>query len=553
MVGAYPLVRKYLAARARTEEAIREGESRVRLLLDSTGEGIYGIDLLGLCTFVNAAAAKMLGYDDAKSLLGRNMHDLVHHTLKDGSAYPVQACPIYKAFRSGESVHSDDEIFWRSDGTSFPVEYRSYPILNEGARIGAVVTFVDIGGRRRAEETVRLRDRALRSISQGIVITDPSRHDNPIVYANATFEQITGYSEVEVLGRNCRFLQGADTDPGAVSKLREAVDGRHECSVELLNYRKDGTPFWNALSLAPIADSAGRVTHFVGVQTDITRRKEYEEEVRRSEERLRSLVEATSAIVWNTPTAVEFVNEQPAWAAFTGQDFEHYRGKGWLDAVHPADREPTALAWRTAEAHRSVFLAEQRLRRADGEYRNMQVRVVPIVSEDGAVREWVGVHTDITEQKRRRGGPTRDRAAVPGHGRLHAPARLDGPARRPDLLVQPALVRLHRHDPRADGGLGLAVGPRPRGAARASWHKFKAAFASGEPWEDTFPLRRHDGEMRLAPLPRPARQGRAAAGSSAGSAPTPTSPSSASSRSRSARPRRRPRPPAAPRAPSWPT
>jgi PAS domain S-box-containing protein len=123
------------------------------------------------------------------------------------------------------------------------------------------------------------------------------------------------------------------------------------------------------------------------------------EELRRGEQRYRSLVEATTAIVWNTPASGEFESEQPGWSAFTGQSTEQLWGWGWLEAVHPDDRPNTARVWSAAVAARSLYQVEHRLRRHDGEYRHMLVRAVPIV-EGGAIREWVGIHTDIDDRKK---------------------------------------------------------------------------------------------------------------------------------------------------------
>ena len=131
-------------ARKLIEQAHREAEEKVTLLLNSTAEAIYGIGLDGCCTFVNPACLRMLGYDDAGELVGRNMHELMHHTTSDGRHYPISECQINQAFHHGEGVHVDDEVFWRQDGTSFPVEYWSYPVREAGEITGAVVTFLDI-------------------------------------------------------------------------------------------------------------------------------------------------------------------------------------------------------------------------------------------------------------------------------------------------------------------------------------------------------------------------------------------------------------------------
>lgn len=119
-----------------------------------------------------------------------------------------------------------------------------------------------------------------------------------------------------------------------------------------------------------------------------------------SELRYRSLIEATAAIVWNTPASGEFETEQPGWAGFTGQTFEELKGWGWLNAVHPDDRPHTARVWSAAVASRTIYQVEHRIRRRDGEYRHMIVRAVPILAEDGAIIEWIGVHTDVSAQMR---------------------------------------------------------------------------------------------------------------------------------------------------------
>jgi PAS domain S-box-containing protein len=127
---------------------------KLTLLLDSTGEGIYGIDLDGHCTFINRAGAGMLGYR-VEQVLGRNMHELAHHSHEGGGPYPEEQCPILKAFRKGESCRVDQEVFWRADGTSFPVEYSSHRIVDGGQVRGAVITFSDISKRRLAEEQLQ--------------------------------------------------------------------------------------------------------------------------------------------------------------------------------------------------------------------------------------------------------------------------------------------------------------------------------------------------------------------------------------------------------------
>jgi PAS domain S-box-containing protein len=129
-------------------------QDRLSLLLESTGEGIFGIDLNGHCTFINSAGARMLGLA-ADEVLGQNMHELTHHSHRDGSHYPVDTCPIFNAFRQGLGCRIDTEVFWRGNGDSFSVEYSSYPILKQKTVLGAVITFVDITERRNAEAELK--------------------------------------------------------------------------------------------------------------------------------------------------------------------------------------------------------------------------------------------------------------------------------------------------------------------------------------------------------------------------------------------------------------
>src|SRR5438132_16419 len=132
-----------------------------------------------------------------------------------------------------------------------------------------------------AEATLRLRDRAIAETSNGILITDPHQPDNPIIYVNPAFERITGYRMDEVLGRNCRFLQGPDTDPATVDVMRQAIAERQDCQVVIRNYRKDGAPYWNALTISPVHEGRGQVTHSAGGLVDISARKDAEEAIER--------------------------------------------------------------------------------------------------------------------------------------------------------------------------------------------------------------------------------------------------------------------------------
>jgi len=138
----------------------------------------------------------------------------------------------------------------------------------------------------RVQAQLELKDRALAASAEGITIADARLPDNPLIYANAGFERLTGYSVAEVLGRNCRFLQGAGTDRATVNALRTAIHEKQPITVQLLNYKKDGTPFWNRLSITPVEDHSGTVTHFIGVQSDVTAERQAKDDLQIANERL---------------------------------------------------------------------------------------------------------------------------------------------------------------------------------------------------------------------------------------------------------------------------
>ncbi|MEJ7638055.1 MAG: PAS domain-containing protein, partial [Singulisphaera sp.] len=173
------------------------------------------------------------------------------------------------------------------------------PIGRDGRKLGAVVTFVDNTHRKQAEETMLLRDRSLRAISQGLFITSPYRQDEPILYVNDAFEEMTGYDLREVKGRDITVLQGPETDPAAIERVRSCFREGSEATVELLLYREDGPPFWATLSVSPVQDTDGRVTHFVGVMTDVTERKRAEDELRQAKEAAEVASRAKSSFLAN--------------------------------------------------------------------------------------------------------------------------------------------------------------------------------------------------------------------------------------------------------------
>ncbi|WP_372609691.1 putative bifunctional diguanylate cyclase/phosphodiesterase, partial [Halomonas sp.] len=182
---------------------------------------------------------------------------------------------FFDAARAGESSHYELEIIV-SNGERRALELLNLPIMVDGVVRGVYGIAKDITERRRNETRLRVLERGVQASINGVVIADATQPDLPIIYANATFVKMTGYSLDEVLGRNCRFLQGEDTDLEALEAIRDALSERHDVHITLRNYRKDGSPFWNDLYISPIPDAEGLITHFVGVQHDVSEHKAYE-------------------------------------------------------------------------------------------------------------------------------------------------------------------------------------------------------------------------------------------------------------------------------------
>ena len=260
----------------------------------------------------------------------------------------------------------------------------------------------EIAERKQAEEHLVLLERAVESSANGIVISDAAQPDNPVIFVNRAYEQITGYHKEEALGHNGRYLQGEDRDQPGLQQLRAAISEGRECRVVLRNYRKDGSLFWNELHVSPVRDSAGGVTHYVGVQNDITELKLTEEAVRASEERFRQLADNVREVFWVVrPDWSQFLYVNPAYEEMWGRTCESlYREPlSFLAGIHPADRE-TMAAWIRRQRFDKPAFAEHRITRPDGSIGWIWSRAFPVRNSSGEVYRIVGLSEDVTERKR---------------------------------------------------------------------------------------------------------------------------------------------------------
>jgi PAS domain S-box-containing protein len=299
----------------------------MRLLLESTGEGIYGIYLNGCCTFINMSAVRMLGYDVPEDLLGQNMHEMIHHSRADGSHYPVEECPIFLSLKEvrdcslASDCHVEDEVLWRKDRTSFHSRYSYNPIIENGVVRGSVITFSDITERKQVEEKIRqlnttLEGRVMERTADlnGMIdalqkeIEDRKEIERKLLESEDRYRRITesvtdyiysvkvenGAAKETVHGQGCLAITGyssaelsadpylwlnmvlSDDRALVLDQTTKILTGTEVPAVEHRIIRKDGTERWVKSTCVPKYDDKGRIQSYDGLVQDITAQKREE-------------------------------------------------------------------------------------------------------------------------------------------------------------------------------------------------------------------------------------------------------------------------------------
>ncbi len=255
------------------------------LILNSAGDGIFGLNAAGEVELANPAGAAMLGYEVGE-LIGRIQHDLIHHSRSDGTPYPREECPIYAALRDGAVHISDEEVFWRKDGASIPVEYTSRPILHNGEIRGAVVTFRDITSRHEAEARIRRAESRYRSLIEevpAVVYMDRGSGDFRTVYMSPRIKDLLGYEPGDFMrnGFWTEIVHPEDKDRVLAEDHRTNETG-DSFAMEYRMVSRDGRVVWIRDEAILSLDESGEPTFWQGVLTDVTERQNAEEEMRRN-------------------------------------------------------------------------------------------------------------------------------------------------------------------------------------------------------------------------------------------------------------------------------
>ncbi|WP_435066905.1 PAS domain S-box protein [Haloplanus sp. C73] len=257
--------------RARNRHLERE-RNRFEAIADTAFDLLFKLDLDGRFTYVSSASEDITGYPPDE-IVGKRFTDILSERSIES------ATRAYQTVTGGDPVEAVELDIVTADGETVVLEVNGTPATEDGDIVGVHGVGRDITARKMAERELEIKNQAIDEAQVGITIADAQQPDVPLIYVNQGFEQITGYDATDVIGRNCRFLQGERTDPETVSKLGEHITAAEPVVAELVNYRDDGTPFWNQIRITPVSDS-DTVTHFLGIQTDITERKRSEQLIR---------------------------------------------------------------------------------------------------------------------------------------------------------------------------------------------------------------------------------------------------------------------------------
>jgi PAS domain S-box-containing protein len=397
-----------ITAQKHTEAQLRESQ-RLRQQIAETVPGILFVydRLEQRNIYANRQITDLLGYTPEQvEAMGADVISILSH--------PDDLARIFAYFEEFRSV---------PEGEVRGIEYRNRHVNGEWRWLySQAVVFnrtvdgvprqilgvaIDISDRKLAEKALQeSEERARLAIKVGRLGTwryDPS---TDFVELDERMREIWGEPDDAVTLPLQRVMERIHPDDRArVANAVSAALAPSSSGTYEIDYRvvwSDGTEQWllaNGQAQFEGEGVARRSNGFLGTALNITDRKQLEATLRHSEQRYRSLIEATSQIIWDTRAEGEFVTEQPGWSAFTGQTFDELKGWGWLNAVHPDDQAHTTQVWSTAVALSTLYEVEHRLRRHDGMYRHMSVRAVPVFEEDGTIREWIGIHTDVTDRK----------------------------------------------------------------------------------------------------------------------------------------------------------
>jgi PAS domain S-box-containing protein len=383
--------------RKRFEDELRDSEARYRSLFDIAPDAIF-VGTADRILMVNPAALRLLSASAASDLIGRNPIECVHPAYRS-----IATQQLLRLLESDAQSLPIEAKAMRLDGGSVDVQIVATAFDYRSLR-GIHVVLHDITARKEREAELqsslaelRLRERALGAISQGILIAGP---DRLVTYANRGFEEISGYAAGDIHGQSCSFLQGPETSVDSVAQMQAALDAVQPFHGEVLNYRKDGSPFWNELSITPLLDAAGKLTQFVGVLRDVTERKRIELDLQEREARFRSYFELGLIGMAITSPDKGWLQVNDRLCVILGYPRVELTRMTWAELTHPDD-----LAGDVAHFDRALrgeiegYSLDKRFIRKDGKIVFATISVSCLRKPDGSADHFVAMLQDITERK----------------------------------------------------------------------------------------------------------------------------------------------------------
>ena len=381
---------------SRMEREREHTTARLLALLESTDQGICGLDAQGRCTLVNPAAANILG-SWAGDLIGRPIHDVIHRDLPQENSHTAEECPLHWTATRGDPSWGCDEQFSRKEGPRFVAEYSCNPILRAGKLEGAVLTFRDVTERQHSEEERRELYAALENAVEGISLFDDKGR---FVSVNRTYAECLGYSETEIVGRDRLDLICPD-DRDHMQTVYADMRKFGRAWTEVRGLRKDGSVVYQELVLIATHDTRGRFLGHRSFARDISERREAEAVLRQSEEKYRSIVETTREWIWEIDHAGHFTYCNPAIAAILGCSPQTILGRHRATRVHPDDRPDLEKLLEKSIATKTGWTnAVMRWLHEDDSYRHLQSSAVPVLDRQGELIGFRGADCDVTEQRR---------------------------------------------------------------------------------------------------------------------------------------------------------
>ncbi len=333
--------------------------------------------------FSNAAYSRWFG-KTPEEIKGRHIRQVIGDELYKSNLTQINGV-IH-----GEKQQFDRYITDRKTGQVIHTLLSYIPDIENYQVKGFYVLGVDITAQDRTLEKFSI----LEGLSKGVLLTDTERR---ITYVNSAFQKLTGYSTEELQGQICTLFQGKETDPEQIEMMESSLAATNSYQGEVINYRKDGSKFWNELSINPIFNSQGALSQFVIFQRDISQRKQLEIELISSEQRFKHLADAAPVLIWLSGLDKLCYWFNKTWLDFTGRTMEQEEGNGWADGVHPEDIGRCLAIYVTNFDKRLPFRMEYRLRRHDGEYRWVDDHGAPRFNQQGEFEGYIGSCTDVTD------------------------------------------------------------------------------------------------------------------------------------------------------------